>query len=252
MPRASPIKLRARPKWGRKNRVKATVLLFDIDGTLVSTGGAGRRALERAFGAEHGRPDALAHIRLDGMTDPAIVRAGLSHIQVPFSTIALDALLARYLEFLEDEVAQVPPARYRTHEGMRAALDQISGRPQVAVGLGTGNVRAGARIKLRRAALDGFFSFGGFGCDAEGRPELIRRGAERGASQLGIPLGDCRVVVIGDTPNDVSAAHTVGAECVGVGTGSFRPEELRACGAKHAFPDLGAPGALEALLGEET
>jgi phosphoglycolate phosphatase-like HAD superfamily hydrolase len=229
--------------------VKATVLLFDIDGTLVTTGGAGRRALERAFGAEHGRPDAISTLRLDGMTDPAIIRAGLAHIQVAFSPETVDAVLSRYVEFLEDEVAQVPSPRYRTHDGMREALERVSGQAGVAVGLGTGNIRAGARIKLRRVLLDSFFSFGGFGCDAEHRSELIRRGAERGAELLGLPLSACRVVVIGDTPNDVSAARALGAECVGVGTGSFRPEQLKACGADHAFQDLSAPGALDVLLG---
>jgi phosphoglycolate phosphatase-like HAD superfamily hydrolase len=117
-----------------------------------------------------------------------------------------------------------------------------------AVGLGTGNLRAGAQVKLERVSAYHYFPFGGFGCDAEVRSEVIRVGAERGAEQLGKPLSDCRVVVIGDTPKDVAAAQALGAESIGVGTGPYSPEALLDCGASHAFADLSAPGALEALL----
>jgi phosphoglycolate phosphatase-like HAD superfamily hydrolase len=94
------------------------------------------------------------------------------------------------------------------------------------------------------------FAFGGFGSDAEDRTELLRHGAERGAKHLGVALAECRVVVIGDTPKDVAAAQGIGAECVGVGTGTYTPQELLECGATAAFPSLSAPGALAALLGE--
>jgi phosphoglycolate phosphatase-like HAD superfamily hydrolase len=96
--------------------------------------------------------------------------------------------------------------------------------------------------------LHGSFAFGGFGCDAEARVELIRIGAERGAAALGVAVSACRVVVIGDTPKDVAAALGIGAEAVGVGTGRFTPDELRASGARLAFGDLSEPGAIDALL----
>ena len=105
-----------------------------------------------------------------------------------------------------------------------------------------------ARLKLTRVDLFRRFSFGGFGCDHEDRALLIRTGAQRGAAQLGQPLERCRVVVIGDTPKDVSAALALGGECIGVGTGSFTPEALKACGATHAFRDLSEPGAVTAML----
>jgi len=117
------------------------------------------------------------------------------------------------------------------------------------VGLGTGNIREGARVKLERVRLYQHFDFGGFGDDHELRPELIRVGAERGARALGLPLGAVRVVVIGDTPKDVAAALAIGAEAIGVGTGSFRPQALLQAGATHAFDTLEHPGALEAVLG---
>src|SRR5262249_54917064 len=153
-----PIKVAPNPEMGKGRMVQATVLLFDIDGTLVTTAGAGRRALERAFGAEHGRSDALHGVRLDGMTDHAIIRAGLQRIEVAFSRVAVETIVSRYVEFLEEEVTLVPEGRYRAHDGARALLEQASRLPLVALGLGTGNVRAGARIKLRRVSLDPFFS----------------------------------------------------------------------------------------------
>src|SRR5690606_10952728 len=113
----------------------------------------------------------------------------------------------------------------------------------------TGNIREGARLKLERVAFFEPFRFGGFGCDHEDRAELIRIGAKRGAAQLGAPLAECRVVVIGDTPKDVAAARAIGAESIGVGTGSYRPDELLACGATYAFADFTDSAALPALLG---
>jgi phosphoglycolate phosphatase-like HAD superfamily hydrolase len=228
---------------------RPVVLLFDVDGTLVTTGGAGRRAIERAFEAAHGRRDAVDHFRMDGMTDRAIVRQGLKAIGAEATERAIDHVLSLYIAELEDEVRRTDPARYRLHAGMREALDLALQRPDVALGLGTGNIREGARVKLERVAVYEAFSFGGFGCDHEHRPTLIRIGAERGAQHLGLTLEACRVVVIGDTPKDVEAAQSFGAESLGVGTGSFTPEQLKAAGATYAFADLSAPGALDALLG---
>ena len=226
--------------------MKPSVLLFDIDGTLVTTGGAGRRAIERAFERCHGRPDACRTFRFDGMTDRAIVRQALAGLGVEATEVAIDEVLARYVEVLEEEVRAAPV--YRVHAGMEAAIEGGHARGH-AVGLGTGNIKEGARVKLARVGLYERFSFGGFGCDAEDRAALIRIGAERGAARLGASLADCRVVVIGDTPKDVAAAKAIGASCVGVGTGAFTPQELLASGADAAFADLAAAGALEAVLG---
>jgi len=227
--------------------MRPTVLLFDIDGTLVTTGGAGRRAMSRAFSRTHGRPEALAHIALDGMTDRLIVRQGLVGIGVEATEGAIDAVLAAYLEVLPEECAQVEPERYRVHRGMREAL-AVASQSGAAIGLGTGNIKDGARVKLERVELHAHFTFGGFGCDAEDRTQLIRIGAERGAAALGVERARCRVVVIGDTPRDVTAAAGIGAECIAVATGRFSVSELRGSGADYAFADLTEAGALEALL----
>lgn len=228
--------------------MKPTVLLFDVDGTLVTTGGVGRRALARAFERAHGRADACNHFSFDGMTDRAIARAGLSALSLEVTPERVEALLADYLRCLEEEIARADDAGYIVHAGIPEALDAAAARPNVAIGLGTGNVEAGARLKLQRVGLHERFGFGGFGCDHEDRPTLILRGAERGAERLGTPLSGCRVVIIGDTPKDVHAAKAIGAECVGVGTGGFTAAQLSSEGATWAFGDLSQPGALEALL----
>jgi phosphoglycolate phosphatase-like HAD superfamily hydrolase len=228
--------------------MKPTVLLFDIDGTLVTTDGAGRRALCRAFQHAFGTKDCL-DFPFDGMTDVAILRRALAVLGRSVDGPEKDDLLGLYLRFLEEEVQGANMARYRVHDGMLSALDAADERG-CAVGLGTGNVREGARLKLSRVSIYHRFAFGGFGCDCEDRAELLRIGAERGAQRLGVPLSECRTVVIGDTPKDVAAALALGAECVGVGTGMHSAQALLQCGASSAFDSLAHPDALRALLGE--
>ena len=226
---------------------RPTIALFDIDGTLIVTGGTGRRSVNRAFGKLHGRADACDSFGFDGMTDQLIARSGLEAIGVEVTPEAVDAWIAEYLLALEDEVARADPARFRLLPGMQRAIDAAHGA-QMAVGLGTGNVREGARIKLERVGVHHHFRFGGFGSDAEARPDVIRIGAERGAEDLGVPLAECRVVIIGDTPRDVHAAQSIGAECIAVATGTYTVEQLRAAGADFVFPDFSEPVALAALI----
>jgi phosphoglycolate phosphatase len=228
--------------------MRPTVLLFDIDQTLVTTGGAGRRAISRAFEKIHGRLDACDSFSLSGMTDRAIVRKALSIIGAEVTPAAIDAIINGYLSFLDEEVQRTEDRHYFVHAGMREAVAEARSRSGVVVGLGTGNVRQGARIKLERVGLYDQFAFGGFGCDHEDRVELIRHGAQAGARLLDASLETCRVVVIGDTPKDVAAAKGIGAVCIGVGTGNFTPHALTEAGADFAFPDFNSPGAIEALL----
>jgi phosphoglycolate phosphatase-like HAD superfamily hydrolase len=226
--------------------VRPTVLLFDIDGTLVTTAGVGRRALEAAFAARYGTSAALRDVGFDGMTDRAIVRAGLGALGVAADEASIDALLADYVPRLEAEIAATPS--FRLQRGVPAVLDAVDGRPGVALGLGTGNIRLGARAKLGALGVFDRFRFGGFGCDHESRDELLRLGAARGAALLDLAVADCRVVVIGDTPRDVAAAHAIGAQAIGIGSARYGCSDLLASGAAIAFPDLAAPGLVAALL----
>jgi phosphoglycolate phosphatase-like HAD superfamily hydrolase len=229
--------------------MRPTVLLFDIDGTLVTTGGAGRRSMDLAFEQLHGRRDACDSFSMSGMTDRAIVRKALGIIGVEASPEAIDAVIASYLAHLALEVPKVADRDYRVFPGMREAVMEARSRSGFAVGLGTGNVRQGARVKLERVSIYDQFDFGGFGCDHEDRVELIRSGAKAGASRLGAPLAECRVVIIGDTPKDVHAAKGIGAECIGVGTGNYSVQVLMEAGADAAFPDFTHREAMAVLLG---
>ena len=226
--------------------MRPTILLFDIDGTLITTGGAGRRALEGALAA-HGAAG-TASFPFAGMTDPAIVRRSLSAAGRPANDRSIAAVLAAYAELLDDEVARANDDAYRLCDGILPALDAAARRPDCAVGLGTGNIRRGAEIKLRRVGIAERFAFGGFGSDAEDRAELLRIGARRGAAELGCALGDCRVVVIGDTPRDIEAARAAGADSIAVATGPVPLGELAAHAPSWLGQSLLAPGALDALL----
>lgn len=224
-----------------------TIVLFDIDGTLITTGGVGRQAIERAFEEMFNRPDACAHFSFDGMTDRAIMRQGLVALEMEPQESTIDKLIAVYLRHLKSTVSEAPAEDYRIHAGMMEAVAACESL-KCAVGLGTGNVRDGARIKLDRVGIFGRFSFGGFGDDNEARDRLLDAGANRGALRLGLPRSQTKVVIIGDSHRDVSAALAIGAHCVGVGTGRHTPEELMKLGATLAFETLAHPGALEALL----
>ncbi len=229
----------------------ATIHLFDIDGTLLDGDGAGRRAMELAFAAEFGE-DACASLRalrFAGMTDPAIVRAGLrgAGLDPADDARAIAAVLARYLDLLPQTIAQA--ARFRAHDGVHACLDALAGHGDAGVGLGTGNLERGAALKLAPLGLADRFGFGGYGSDAEDRAVLVAIGAKRGAAALGRPLAACRVVVIGDTPKDVAAAQAIGAQCLAVATSFHGLAELEAAGATLAVRDLTDPAALRFLLG---
>ncbi|HEY8073440.1 MAG TPA: HAD family hydrolase [Labilithrix sp.] len=223
-----------------------TVVLFDIDGTLLLTGGAGRRAMEGAFVDVTGRDDACAHFSFAGMTDRAIARQGLIATGREPTAEAIDALLDAYLARLAHEVTA--SEGYTVMPGVREVLAWLEGIERVAIGLGTGNLERGARTKLTRGELWHRFAFGGFGSDHEDRAELLRVGAARGAQRLGVAIASCRVVVIGDTPKDVAAAHAIGATCIAVATGSYSLEDLARTGAAHAFATLEDPRARSALI----
>ena len=230
--------------------MKPTVLLFDVDGTLVTTCGAGRRAIERAFEVRHGSKEVLA-FSFGGMTDKAIVRGGLLALGLSFADeaalqVEMEATLGFYLTVLAEEVART---QIRIHDGMVHAMDMADARPNVALGLGTGNIRKGAEIKLGCVGIYHRFAFGGFGDDSIDRPTLLMAGARRGADKLGTPIEDCRVVVIGDTPKDIAGAKAIGAESIAVATGMHDVAELKQCDPTVVLANLADPRAPEALFG---
>ncbi len=197
------------------------LILFDIDGTLISTGGAGSRALDRAFHKLFGIRDAFRNISMAGKTDPEIMREGLrAH---GFSRVDgnLEKMKDMYLHFLRQEIEN--PLR-RVKPGIREAL-ALFDREGMTLGLLTGNLREGARIKLSPFGLDSFFLDGAFGSDDEDRDRLlpiaIDKFAERG---LEFSPRDC--IIVGDTPRDVRCAKVHGANCIAVATGPYSKEHL--------------------------
>jgi len=223
------------------------ILLFDIDGTLLTADGAGRRALSAALNDVCGRCNAVEGIDFRGMTDALIIEQALSAAAGSARNFDLNEVYSVYLTHLEQELTGLQSARALPGVvPLLTALHSHEGR--LAIGLGTGNIQAAAYMKLGNVGLAQYFDFGGFGSDHRIRSEILRIGASRGCLQLGCALADCEVVVIGDTYLDIDAALAIGARSVGVGTSGKTPSELLSRGATHAFENLEDPSVFSALL----
>ena len=181
------------------------------------------------------------------MTDRLIARLALVAASMQDTEEAIDDLIERYLALLPPELERADT--YRVMAGAVALVDALAPSAALAVGLGTGNVERGARLKLTRAGLAERFAFGGYGCDHEERERLIGAGAERGAARLGVARDDARVIVIGDTPRDVEAAHANGAECIAVATGHYSVDALAECRPELLVESLEDPRVLRAIEG---
>jgi phosphoglycolate phosphatase len=211
--------------------------LFDIDGTLVHCHGAGRRAFERACHALLG-PGSLQGIRLDGKTDPLILEEAFAACAARAPTAEEAGAIERAYEALLHEETAAPSSVAKL-PFVDEVLAHLGGRGAV-LGLATGNWRRGAQVKLGRVGLWERFCLGGFGCDARDRGELVRVARRRGEERLGRPARREEVLVIGDTPRDIEAAHAAGATAIGVATGAYGREALAAAGADAVYADLGA------------
>ncbi len=225
--------------------------LFDIDGTLVTTGGAGRRALERAFRDVLGWAGALDHVAFGGMTDRLLVRAAFAGrgLDAGAARAAEPDLLAAYAAALADELARAA-AGCRALPGVTALLDALAPRDDVLPALLTGNVAPGARLKLAACGLAGRFDVGAWGDDADDRPGLLPVACARAAARAGRPFAGPDAVVIGDTPADVAVARAHGARAVAVATGAASRADLAACRPDALLDDLAdLERALAALAG---
>lgn len=224
------------------------LFLFDLDGTLVSTGGAGLRALDRAFLSLARLPRATEGVAVAGRTDPLIVRdifqTKLRRAPHPKE---LHDVFAYYLASLEAELQSSDG--YRVMEGVAALLEALSARADVFLALGTGNLEPGARLKLAPADLNKYFPVGGFGSDAEERPDVLKAGVLRASSRAGKPFAGADVVVIGDTVHDVSAGKAIGAFTVAVSNGHAAADELKAAGPDLFLSSLRDSSSLLSLAG---
>jgi phosphoglycolate phosphatase-like HAD superfamily hydrolase len=226
--------------------VPVTIALFDIDGTLLRAGGAGRCALELALAEVLGGRDdlSLASVEFAGRTDPWIVAEGLAKHGVDPDEALVTEVLERYVAHLPGQLDRAQA--FEVLPGAVQLLSILVDLGNVALGLGTGNTEPAAYAKLARGGLDSFFSFGGFGSDHSDRAQLLRIGLDRGLRHAN-DGGDARAVVIGDTPHDVRAAQAIGAECIAVSTGYYPAEALEAAGARIVVSDLRAPEVLRVL-----
>ena len=215
------------------------LVLFDIDGTLLNSGGMGRVAMQSALKQIFGSPGDPSY-RYDGKTDKQIVRDTMrleghsdEHIDA-----RMQQMIALYLEGLR-EGASSGKFNVRPLEGVLEILAELEKRDEVILGLLTGNVEPGARIKLKAAGINpDIFRVNAFGSDHEHRPELPGIAQRRAGETLGLNIAGDRLVVIGDTPADIECGRSIGAKAIGVASGHYTVEQLEAHNPYAAFPSL--------------
>ena len=225
------------------------LVLFDIDGTLLWTDGAGRRAIHDALMEVFGSTGPADHW-FDGKTDRQIVRElmRLDGHDDAWIDARMDALLDRYAANLARELA-APGHNPKLYDGVTELLDALEARADVMLGLLTGNLEVGAMGKLRAVGLDpSRFRVGAYGSDHELRPELPAIAQRRACEALGIELAGPDVVVIGDTPADIACGRSIGARAIGVATGRYGVDELRTHGPAAVFEDLTDTAAVVATI----
>lgn len=222
---------------------RATLWLFDIDGTLVDTGGAGLAALGeaalRVFGDRGPRLD------LRGATDSGILDGMFRHFGREANDGETTAFYESYLEHLERNLAGGTFAG-RVLPGVVAMLDRVSSSGEVTMGLLTGNIEAGAWLKMRHFGLERYFSFGAFGCDHADRDRLGPVALERATVHAGRSFSAEEIVVVGDTPKDIACAAAIGARCLAVATGQVGIDGLT--GAHRVLESLVDPSGWQDLL----
>jgi phosphoglycolate phosphatase-like HAD superfamily hydrolase len=216
-------------------------ILFDIDGTLLLTDGSGRVALRAALESVYGTAGPLDGYNFHGKTDPQIVLELMGGAGLPAAAIreAMPSVWPVYLERLETELdVRRRERRIQVLPGVPELLAGLESRPDVALGLLTGNIEEGARLKLEAAGMASSFRLGGFGSDSEDRAGVARVAVDRLRSSLGAAIDGVAVVVVGDTPEDIACARAVNARAAAVATGRHTVDELAAAGADVVFADF--------------
>jgi phosphoglycolate phosphatase len=215
------------------------LVLFDVDGTLLSAGRAGARALLDAMREVYGQTGDAEGFSMGGRTDPEIVRLLLGSAGVAPEEVeaGMETLWERYLTRLAAEVERAP---VRALPGVQALLERVESRGgETVLGLLTGNLREGARLKLEAAGLGfGRFRVGAYGSDHWRRSELPAVAAERARALLGVEFRGKEIVIVGDTPFDIACGAHLGVRTIATATGTHSAADLAACGPDHLFDDL--------------
>ena len=233
--------------------MRPTLALFDIDGTLVDTGGAGRVGLEASFRSVFGLDDvsgSATRVRFDGKTDPAIIADIAREAGIPAAEVEARyaELQEAYLRALRNELA-VPNRRRRVMPGVRPLLDRLAARPDVFLGLVTGNIEEGARVKLDAFGLNRYFVDGGFSSDHPERSEIARIAHQRLSRRAGFRFPVDRVMVVGDTELDVVCARANGFRAIAVESGWVPRDRLLAAEPDTLLADLTDADAVLAAMG---
>jgi phosphoglycolate phosphatase-like HAD superfamily hydrolase len=214
-------------------------LLFDIDGTLIDSGGAGAESWRRAFDELYGIPADIGEFTDTGMTDPDV---GRRTFQAVIDRDPRDDEFATLMEtrnrYLHDTVRE--SEGYRVLDGVEELLPRLLAEGYL-LGLVSGNVEVAGHIKLHRANLNRWFCFGAYGSDSTDRNEVVKLGLHRASLAYGDEIPPDRAIVLGDTPRDVEGAHAGGMACIGVASHHFDKDELAAAGADHVIGSLTEP-----------
>jgi phosphoglycolate phosphatase len=224
------------------------LVLFDIDGTLLHTGGVGIKAFARAFSTEFGIHEGTERMKFSGRTDVSLVREVFTMNQIEPSRGHFDRFFAAYVGWLRTMIVDCDGGACN---GVLDFIQALESQPEPPViGLLTGNIKAGARIKLERFNLWEKFPFGGFADDDEHRDRIAAVAHQRGSERLGRPLSGEEVLVIGDTPLDIRCGRSIGAKVIAVATGGALFEELVQHKPDWAVPDLSHIDAGRILSGD--
>jgi len=246
----APATFAAKTRTGATGATSAsTLILFDIDGTLVLTGGAGGRAMTLAFSEIFAVPNAFQGIPMAGRTDAWILNDAAAAHGIPPDSPDLARFRDAYVRHLAIELDKPGASRKGLMPGIRELLDALAPRDDVYLALLTGNYEAGARLKLEYFDLWRYFPCGAFGDEAPHRNVLVPKALTRVAASGGPAFLAANTLVIGDTPLDVGCAAHVGARSLAVATGSHSVEELRAAGADAVLKDLSDTDEVIGIIG---
>jgi phosphoglycolate phosphatase-like HAD superfamily hydrolase len=229
-----------------RNGQKPFLLLWDIDGTLLSSDGAGRGAMTRAFRELFGVAQALDGLELAGRTDEAILLEAIAAAAVDASNDDLSRFRNLYYDFLREELSS-PKRSPHALPGIVDLLKLLSREPRFVSGLLTGNWETSGYIKLSSVGLDEEFLFGAFGGEASAREDLLPLALERARELTGSDITAVRTVVIGDTPRDIAVANAHGAKSIGVATGIHSLEELSGARSDCVVQTMADPSVMRML-----